>query len=686
MLYRETVTLIMRRFLSPVTLGRLSIISAVILGSALLISSERPAFTQRDKAFYLNQKEASFVRPGLTIKITSADIAADGTIKATFKLTDPRGLPLDRLGVVTPGNVNVSFVAATIPSNATQYTAYTTRVQTSPITGTAATQAAGENNGTFAQIGDGEYTYTFRTKAPATVDRGATHSIGAYGSRNLSEFELGTQYDDDVFNFIPAGGTVTKTRDVIKTATCNNCHDQLAFHGGSRRTMELCVMCHTPQTVDPDTGNTQDLVVLAHKIHMGSLLPSVKAGTPYKVIGNAQSVHDYSEILYPADVRNCESCHGKDNAAQANAWLRPSRAACGACHDDVDFAAGKNHPVPQVSDNQCGNCHTPEGELEFDASIKGAHQIPRFSKNLPGVVFEIVRVSDGVAGKAPTVTFSVKDKAGNPVDVSKMATLRMYYAGPTKDYAGFVQEDARSAKCAADGTCTYTFTRPLANDAKGTFAVYIEGYNNATLMAGTNKEQTLRDAGMNMVSYFSVDGSTVEPRRKVVDIAKCNACHGNLAFHGDQRNTVEGCVVCHNPNQTDAARRPAAQNPPETVDFRYMIHRLHRGSATPGEYTVYGFGNVAHDLRFGYPGDLRNCNACHVNDSQQLPLSAGKLPVKTARNLLDPTPPESASCLSCHTSTFAASHALTNTNRIGESCATCHGKNSEFSVDKAHAR
>jgi OmcA/MtrC family decaheme c-type cytochrome len=677
----------MRRLISPVTLGRLSILSAVILGSALLVSSERPAFTQRDKAFYLDEKEASFVRPGLVIKITSADIASDGTIKTTFKLTDPKGLPLDRLGVVTPGNVGVSFIAATIPSNATQYTAYTTRVQTSPITSRSATQAAGENNGTFAQIGEGEYTYTFRAKAPSTMDRGATHSIGAYGSRNLSEFSLGTQFDDDVFNFVPSGGAITKVRDVIKTATCNNCHDQLAFHGGSRRTMELCVMCHTPQTTDPDTGNTVDMPVMTHRIHMGANLPSVEAGKPYQIIGNAQSVHDYSEITFPADARNCQACHGKDNAAQANAWLKPSRAACGACHDDVNFASGQGHVnLPQLSDNQCSNCHTPEGEMEFDASIKGAHTIPRFSTMLPGVVFDIIRVSDGVAGKAPTVTYSIKDKKGDPIPASKLATLRLYYAGPTSDYAGFVMEDALRSNCASDGTCTYTFTRPLASDAKGTFAVYIEGYTNATLMAGTTKQQTLRDAGMNKVAYFSVDGSKVEPRRAVVDIAKCNACHSNLAFHGDQRNTVEGCVVCHNPNQTDAARRPAAQNPAQTVDFKSMIHRLHRGHAEESEYTVYGFGNVAHDLRFGYPGDLRNCNACHINDSQQLPLKGARLPVKNPRGLLDPTPPETASCISCHTTTFAASHALANTTRLGESCAACHGKNAEFSVDKSHAR
>jgi OmcA/MtrC family decaheme c-type cytochrome len=422
---------------------------------------------------------------------------------------------------------------------------------------------------------------------------------------------------------------------------------------------------------------------------MGSSLPSVQAGTPYKIIGNSQSVHDYSGVNYPSDARNCQSCHGQDSAKQSTAWLKPNRAACGACHDDVNFATGENHvDLPQLSDNQCSNCHNPEGELEFDASIKGAHMIPRFSTMLPGVVFDITRVSDGVAGKAPTVTFTIKDKAGKPVPASSLSTLRLYYGGPTSDYSGFVQEDALRSTCAADGTCTYTFTRPLPSDAKGTYAVYIEGYKMVTLLPGTKKEiANQRDAGINKMSYFSVDGSKVEPRRQVVDIAKCNACHSNLAFHGDQRNTTEGCVFCHNPNQTDTARRPAAQNPAATVDFRTMIHKLHTGVEMEGEYTVYGFGGVATDFsKFGYPGDRCDCNACHVNNSQQLPLNSNQLSVKNPRGLLDPTPPETAACIGCHTTNYAASHALANTNKLGESCATCHGPNAEFSVDRVHAR
>ena len=103
-------------------------------------------------------------------------------------------------------------------------------------------------------------------------------------------------------------------------------------------------MCHTPQTTDPNSGNTVDFKVMIHKIHMGSQLPSVMAGTPYQM-GNPATRDDWSTVVFPADPRRCEACHDpKSGAAQANAYLtNPNRAACGACHDDVNFATGQNH-------------------------------------------------------------------------------------------------------------------------------------------------------------------------------------------------------------------------------------------------------------------------------------------------------------------------------------------------------
>src|SRR5438270_2064319 len=150
---------------------------ALMAGSLALVSAPKPPFNKHQKAFYAHPEVVAFVRPGLVVAIESANIAADGTITAQFKLTDPQGLPLDRTGVYTPGAVSTSFIAATINKGDEQYTAYTTRLQTSPITKNSATQAGTDSGGTYQPAGDGEYTYTFRIKAPATLYRRAIHSL-----------------------------------------------------------------------------------------------------------------------------------------------------------------------------------------------------------------------------------------------------------------------------------------------------------------------------------------------------------------------------------------------------------------------------------------------------------------------------------------------------------------------------
>src|SRR5690242_13490986 len=534
--------------LSPMKIGRVvqaGAVAALLASSVALVSAPKPAFNKHQKAFYADPSVLAFVRPGLVTTIQSALIATDGTITVTFSITDPKGLPLDRLSVNTRGPVNTSFIAATINKGDEQYTAYTTRTQTSPITKVSAIQAGTDSGGVYAQTGNGVYTYTFHTKAPATIDRHATHSIGVYSSRNLTEFDLGTSYDDNVYTFVPDGSAVAATRDVVKTETCNKCHDPLSAHGGARRNVELCVLCHTPQTTDPDTGNTVDFKVMIHKIHSGSSLPSVQAGGTYQIIGFQQSVNDYSTVVFPAGARNCTFCHDQSTgAAQANALFKPSQEACGSCHDNVNFATGENHiDLAQVDNAQCANCHTPQGELEFDASITGAHTIPTLSKQAPGNVFSLVRVDNAAPGKSPSVTFSIADKSGKAIAPASMDRLALVLAGPTADYASYVSEDPRKTATAnADGTYKYTFKATIPSGSAGTFSVGIEGYRNFKFPAGQRpnnpSEQSIRDAGANQVISFSVDGSTVAPRRTVVAIDNCNGCHSSLSVHGGNRNQV----------------------------------------------------------------------------------------------------------------------------------------------------
>jgi len=661
----------------------------ISVGCAALISATQDKFTTADKAFYADEKTVSFVRPGLAVKILSAEIAPDGTAKARVQFTDLRGLPLDREGTTTPGNVAASMILATIPKGETTYKAYTTRVQTSPITRVAATQAGADTGGVWTRVADGEYLYQFGTKAPTGYDRTASHRIAMYANRNLNEFDLGVNLADTVFDFVPDGSKVTVVREIVATATCNKCHDKLSAHGTTgRTTVPVCITCHQPQTTDPDTGNTVDMATMVHKIHMGAELPSVKAGKPYQIIGNAQSMHDFSDVEFPADARNCQACHDpKANAAQKDDWLKPSRRACGSCHDNVNFATGENHAnLPQVSDNQCSTCHTVEGELEFDISIKGAHTIPVQSKEAPGVVFDILSVADGAPGTKPTVTFSVKDKAGNPIAPLDMTRLALVLSGPTTDYGGDVTEDVRNAK-GNNGVYNWTFAASVPATAKGSYAVGIEGYRNFTLLKGTKKEQVIRDAGKNKVMTFAVTDPKPVPRRTVVSLAKCNACHGELSLHGNNRNQIEQCVLCHNPTGTDAARRPAAENPPQSIDFRSMIHKIHTGKELGEKYIIYGFGGSVNDFSdVGFPGKRNNCSMCHVNNSEQLPLPETASKVNNPRGLIPVMGPETAACTSCHTSKAAAAHAVVNTSALGESCSACHGPSAAFAVSKVHAQ
>ena len=662
---------------------------AVLLSTVLLSSSDRP-FTIRDKAYFADPALVNFVRPGLVTKILSAQIAQDGTIQVRFRLTDPRGLPLDRTGVTTPGAVSTSFIAAVLPNDQSQYVAYTVRTETDAASGRTATQATADAGGTYAQVADGEYTYTFNTKAPQGFDATATHSIGVYSSRNLTEFDLGTQFSDNVFNFVPGGAAVTHVRDVVRTTTCNKCHDPLQAHGGSRMSVELCVLCHTPQTADASSGNTVDMKVFIHKIHMGENLPSVQAGQHYQIIGFQNSVNDYSTVVFPAESpANCQFCHDS-NAAQADAWLtHPTRAACGSCHDNVNFATGENHVnLPQISDNQCATCHIPQGENEFDASIRGTHTLPRFSTQLPGVVFTLESVANGTAGNKPTVNFTLKDKSGAPLDASTMNLLNLVMAGSTTDYAVQLSEDVRKATTAGGGAYTWTMANAVPANATGTWTIGIEGYRNVNINAGTVQQQTVRDVGGNQIVNFSADGTAVQPRRTVVTQDQCDQCHFHLAAHGTIRNRVEYCVLCHNPNANDASQRPADQGAPQTIDFRTLVHRIHTGENQQSDYSIYGFGRTLisfAEVRF--PGDRRDCAKCHADSSWELPLPAGLINVQNPRGFINPEGPTTAACLGCHTDQASAAHAAQNASPgLGEACAVCHGQNSDFAVDRVHAR
>jgi len=622
---------------------------------------------------------------GAVLKIKSAAIAKDGTITATFTLTDSAGAGLDVNGVLTPGVESLAFVAAYIPNGQTQYVAYTTAVDKATInTNPSQTQASTDKGGTFTLVdaSSGTYTYTFGTKAPATFDATATHSIGAQVERDLSAFGFPSMFtSDNVYTFVPNGSAVTNVRDVINEASCNGCHNPLNAHGnpGPRQKIAFCVLCHTPQSTNPDSLNTVDMKVFIHKIHMGSSLPSVKAGTPYYV-EHRGTREDYSTVVFPQDIRNCTTCHAA-GPTQANAWkTTPSQAVCGSCHDDVNFATGANHPLPEADDSQCSTCHVSTMHTEFDASIPGAHTVPNNSTQLPGIVSKIISVQNGTAGNSPTVTFQVTDKSGNPVDITKLTTFRVVLGGNNVDYGvapGLrVSETPTSAKGSANGTYVYTMTNKIPATATGSYTISLEAANSVTLLPGTTAQTTATDMAVPVEYYFSVDASPMMARRQVVSLAKCSNCHQNLGIvHGGSRDNTQECVICHNPTLTDGTSK-------QSVSFATQIHSIHRGSNLANPY-ILGTTNYQSVL---FPGDLRDCTTCHVNSSYEVDNVGAVAPVQSPGGFTPTTLPIAAACQGCHDDKATASHALSNTSTLGEACVTCHGMNGQFSVDTVHAR
>lgn len=699
-------------------LGRAAAIAAAVVMS-MTGQTKKHQFSPQEKAFYADATLIDFVNPGLTITANSATISSTGTISVTYTLTDPSGLPLDSAGATTPGPISVSFVAAVLPTGSQDYTTYTTTAASGAVLASTQ-QPSADSGGTVTALGSGQYQYVFHTQAPTGFDATATHTIGIYGSRNLTTFGLTTNYASTTYNFVPNGTKVTHINDQIETASCNNCHDQLSAHGGSRRGLALCVTCHNPGNLDPNDGKSFDAKVFYHKIHMGASLPSVVAGGTYSVT-NTHGTFDFSKVVFPADPgdpRRCETCHQQTTGAtQATTFLtNPTRAACGSCHDNVNFVSGANHPGgPQFDDNQCATCHVPQG-TDFDASILGAHIAPTASSLLVGLAVNITKVANGTAGSAPVVSFTVLNGKGAATPLSQLGSISLTMAGPTTDYGytsfgagvttpGYVTESAAGATCDSSGNCQYTFTHVVPAKATGTYAIGVEARRTDVINVDIGGQQSIEYGAPNKVVYFSVDGSPVTPRRAVVALANCNQCHVSLQVHGALRNNTEYCVMCHNPSNTDASTRATATvaadkaAPPQGINFNLLVHRIHDGinmQAFGRTFIVVGFGGSHNDFSgtlfpalspTGTATDLKNCSMCHINSSEQADVTlTGLNPVIDPQGPINPVQPISSACSGCHVDLPAASHFLANTTVLGEACSVCHSSGAAYAVDQVHAQ
>jgi OmcA/MtrC family decaheme c-type cytochrome len=614
--------------------------------------------------------------------------------------------------------------------------------------GIADAQATAErgSEGTWVDNGDGTYQYTFAqalTDYPAgpVFDETKTHRLGIEirGQAPISS--------NGIYDFVPVGGDPLFERSIVDNDTCFACHDIINFHGGPRTDIDYCVTCHNPYSIDGDTaaepwGGTVDMTAMIHKIHYGENLTN-----GYFIEGYGGNVIDYSDIVFPQDVRNCTTCHEESdaNTPQASNWrLVQNVESCGTCHDNIDFAAGE-HPGGINDNSTCAQCHGPDSTVDGgQLRVEVVHNLPlqEISKNFQ---YNIENVLNMTVGQNPEVQFSVT----NPTDGSfydilndpewttcagGASRLQIGIAWNTDDYTNTnrgsdpaqpMSAGLNALACFGNpgatpvagqpGWFSVTTADPLPADATGTATVTIDGHPAVTLDGNVERAPV-----RNVFEYVGIDGGEATARREVVDIANCNNCHLELALHGNNRtDEPQVCATCHNPNATDDRQRGAGDcnavlGPDDvTVDMKVMIHAIHAGGATGEIYEVCGFQNSVHSYDFVYPGRLNNCEGCHIakddlgrgQSPTYFPVDPGKVLGTTVDVGDDPTPiddvvisPNTAVCSSCHVSDLAKQHMVQNGGDFNagkaadstlissgvETCELCHGAGRSVDVEAVH--
>lgn len=633
----------------------------------------------------------------INVSITDVSVPAGGGAPTVMlNLTNDLGQGLKGL----PAR-NISFVIAQLTpgsnGGSSEWQSYITR----DSGGIANAQASTENAtaGTFTDNGDGTYEYTFAnalTDYPAgpVFSQSKTHRLGIeIRTSSGGFFPQNIPADNAPFEFLPTGGTPTFTRRIVDNDTCNACHDNLEMHGEARFDVEYCVLCHNPSSIDGDTGNSVDMKRLIHNIH--------SARSDYQIIGFGGTLHDWSDVVWPQDIRNCQTCHEESDAntpQASNYRLVPNRAACGTCHyDDGDAVNGKHdfaiedgvHPFDLVfnDDTQCVDCHGPQGTVTNAegrlVQVPVAHEI-RTKTAGEAFRFNILNVTGTAPGEFPVVTFSVTDPTnGNaPYDIQADAPfttcaggasrLSVNVAWSTTDYTNAgsgvlpalpIQMNPLTACGGAstangDGTFTVTSATAIPMTAIGSAAAAIEGH---PAVDADNDGNVDRIAVTNAIAYAPITDATAVPRRSVVDIVKCDDCHNQLSLHGNNRtDKPEVCVNCHNPNMTDVNQRGAGScladlgADDQTIDFKRMIHAMHASGTIGVPFEVCGFRNSVHTFDYIYPGRINNCEGCHLANTYY-PVDATQV-LGTTIDVNDPaTPtddrvysPNASACSACH--------------------------------------
>ena len=246
---------------------------------------------------------------------------------------------------------------------------------------------------------------------PSGVSGSGTAFLEGRPRVDLGDGPVSLAVAGDGMSFPITDTTAVDRRQVVNIDKCNDCHKNLSLHGDNRSgNTELCATCHNPNATDINRrvidsecdielgldDESIDLKRMIHRIHAGNV----------GVCGYNNSAHDFTQVVYPGRLNNCEGCHLEgtyypvdpsavlgttvdagpfdplaDPPAPPNAdrssllddvVISPNSAVCSSCHtsdlarnhmiqNGGDFNAGKDESGNLVSTGSetCQLCHGP---------------------------------------------------------------------------------------------------------------------------------------------------------------------------------------------------------------------------------------------------------------------------------------------------------------------------------------
>ncbi|GAA4902153.1 OmcA/MtrC family decaheme c-type cytochrome [Ferrimonas pelagia] len=535
-------------------------------------------------------------------------------------------------------------------------------------------------------------------------DTNLTHRLWLRGYNIVDS--TGEGIDDKVLSerldYIPATGEILTDsgRDLVMDSACQNCHGgdegspivNLHAHH-NYQSVGNCVNCHNTyyeatdeQIAEGWNEGNWDLTVLIHRLHAGAHIADSLSGEALEYMG---------DIHYPGELNNCVACHEGNTAWVDNIY----RDACVACHIETDPRTGENHADVVVdNDADCAVCHGAGGLLPVMASheigIRDTLRDAFYAKVDPATITVVANVDPTLVD----VTFGFKAYLNGAAYTEDLAALD-FISGDQKwlvnfqadsgyalAYSAYGTGSAPFQEASFDGTHYLTSTTAPAEIVSGTGVIIGDvrlcAKEGALATCGAEIDDTTSLAMKSEAVYFDTTDPTstdvvlsryATEEGGVVSIAKCNDCHGDIAYgkrghHGVDK--IEQCVHCHNEN---------------VISFRGSSRDLglnsHKFHANHSDYVDDG------ETGIHYPNLLTDCAACHVSDEWfdgSGALQSGKTGFRVSLDLdnVDRVSPIATTCLTCHTSEAVAAHAASQgaiidpanavPNPPVESCAVCH--------------